>query len=240
MMGTRASSPPSPAADLPFKYVGGDASLDLVNTVDWTSKGLVNERITGYQGLARWAEGAGVVSASQAEVLVAAARSRPDEAEAACEEARRLRAQLQRLYRAVVDGTDSGRAWDAFNEQLAAVLPRLRLAPRPPGEDGPAAAGWVWLGREERLDSLLWPVVRAAAELLASEEARQVQICDGPDCGWMYVDRSRNGLRRWCEMKTCGTAAKSRRRRKRTERGRRSGSPAGRGNRSETSAARRS
>ncbi|HEV2853834.1 MAG TPA: CGNR zinc finger domain-containing protein [Thermoanaerobaculia bacterium] len=36
-----------------------------------------------------------------------------------------------------------------------------------------------------------------------------------PDCGWMYVDCSRNGLRRWCEMETCGTLEKSRRRRER-------------------------
>jgi predicted RNA-binding Zn ribbon-like protein len=28
----------------------------------------------------------------------------------------------------------------------------------------------------------------------------------------MYVDRSRNGLRRWCQMETCGTREKSRRR----------------------------
>jgi predicted RNA-binding Zn ribbon-like protein len=28
----------------------------------------------------------------------------------------------------------------------------------------------------------------------------------------MYVDRSRNGLRRWCQMEVCGTKEKSRQR----------------------------
>ena len=37
-------------------------------------------------------------------------------------------------------------------------------------------------------------------------------ISYGADCGWMFVDRSRNRLRRWCQMETCGTMEKTRRR----------------------------
>jgi predicted RNA-binding Zn ribbon-like protein len=66
---------------------------------------------------------------------------------------------------------------------------------------------------DQRLDSVLWPVLRSAAALLASDEADKVRTCAGPDCGWVYVDRSRNGFRRWCQMRTCGTREKSRRRR---------------------------
>jgi predicted RNA-binding Zn ribbon-like protein len=54
--------------------------------------------------------------------------------------------------------------------------------------------------------------VRAAAALLSSDDTAKLRICGGPDCGWIYVDRSRNGLRRWCEMSVCGTREKSRRR----------------------------
>jgi predicted RNA-binding Zn ribbon-like protein len=67
----------------------------------------------------------------------------------------------------------------------------------------------------DRLDSPLWPVVRSAAELLASSDVERLRVCAGDDCGWAYVDRSRNGLRRWCQMSTCGTAEKTRRRRQR-------------------------
>ena len=38
---------------------------------------------------------------------------------------------------------------------------------------------------------------------------RRVAVAEAGD----YVDRSRNGLRRWCQMRTCGTREKSRRRR---------------------------
>src|SRR3712207_8118753 len=48
---------------------------------------------------------------------------------------------------------------------------------------------------------------------ISSEEIARIRVCDAPECGWMYVDRSRNRLRRWCQMETCGTRAKNRRRR---------------------------
>src|ERR671935_145165 len=39
----------------PLRYVGGDPSLDLVNTVDWTERGLENDRLVDYERLTRWA-----------------------------------------------------------------------------------------------------------------------------------------------------------------------------------------
>jgi predicted RNA-binding Zn ribbon-like protein len=41
----------------------------------------------------------------------------------------------------------------------------------------------------------------------------RVRVCplDEGGCGWVFLDRSRNGSRRWCAMADCGTQAKSRR-----------------------------
>ena len=36
----------------------------------------------------------------------------------------------------------------------------------------------------------------------------RVKACPGPDCGWVFHDRSRNGSRRWCDMGECGNRAK--------------------------------
>jgi predicted RNA-binding Zn ribbon-like protein len=70
--------------------------------------------------------------------------------------------------------------------------------------------GWEYV--KTRLDTVLWPVLWSAASLIASDESSRIRVCGGADCGWMYVDRSRNGFRRWCQMETCGTREKSRRR----------------------------
>lgn len=204
--------------ELPFKYVGGDPCLDLVNTVDWTVRGLENDRLTDYARLTRWAEGAGIVSRREAERLRRDGAARPREARSAHDAALWLRHVLQRLFASLAAGERPGESLDDFNDLLAGALRRLRVVPVSKAARAARARAtqspveWEWHGTEDDLESILWPVVWSAANLLTSREARRVRVCGGPDCGWIYADRSRNRLRRWCEMETCGTLEKSRRR----------------------------
>lgn len=88
---------------------------------------------------------------------------------------------------------------------LPAALGRLRLVP------GRKRFTWDWAGDVEALDRVLWPVVRSAAELLTSGDLDRVRRCAGDDCAWLFLDRSRNGSRRWCDMTVCGNRSKVRR-----------------------------
>lgn len=212
-----APAPGSFRSDLPFQYVGGDASLDLVNTVDWASSTLERDRLAGYADLVRWAEGARVLLPDDALALRTVAEAHPQQADAALEMSRRLRWLFKRLFSSLITGHVDEYALDEFNEVLADSLRHLRVAVGGGRAAQGRRASWSWRCLRERLESPLWPVVWSAAILLTSSDAARVRVCGGPDCGWLFVDRSRNGLRRWCEMATCGTAAKSRRR---AERGR--------------------
>jgi predicted RNA-binding Zn ribbon-like protein len=193
--------------ELPLKYVGGDPSVDLVNTVDWLHDGLAHDRIPDYGRFVEWAEGAGVITRPTADRLRRTAASHPRQAASALGAAASLRWLLQRLFADVASGTPSSAALEEFNELLAVTLGRMRVAAVP--RRGLAIA---WDGMGDDLQSPLWPVIWSAAQLLASADADRLRVCDAPECGWMYVDRSRNGLRRWCQMETCGTREKNRRR----------------------------
>ena len=198
--------------ELPFLYVGGDPALDLVNTVDYTDRGLEQERLTTYGRVIEWAEGAKVLSARQAAALRAQARTRRREAEAALRTTLRVRQVLSRLFGALARGDSGKEALDDFNRLLGPVLGHLRVTgPSDRLKRGqPLQLGWEQL--ETKVESIVWPVLWSAASLLVSGEAARIRVCGGTDCGWMYVDRSRNQLRRWCQMETCGTREKSRRR----------------------------
>ena len=56
-------------------------------------------------------------------------------------------------------------------------------------------------------------LTQSALRLAASPELRRLRIC--PNCHWLFIDRSRNASRRWCDMLTCGNRAKAERHQRR-------------------------
>jgi len=75
---------------------------------------------------------------------------------------------------------------------------------------------------DEALDAVAWEVARDAVTLLESERLGRVKRCPGSgDCGWLFLDASKNGSRRWCSMEGCGNRAKARRHAHRRRFGRR-------------------
>jgi predicted RNA-binding Zn ribbon-like protein len=196
---------------LPLILVGGSPALDLVNTVNWTERGLERERLASYEDLVRWSELAGAITPEAARRIRAAAGRNPRGARLALARAHAVRDTLQRLFAAVANGrSPDPEALRQFNTMLAQAQGRL-FVDQGPRTTGEPAFAWRWRGMGEDPSAMLWPVLCSAAELLTSTEAARVRMCAGQDCGWMYVDRSRNGLRRWCEMRTCGNVAKARR-----------------------------
>ena len=60
-----------------------------------------------------------------------------------------------------------------------------------------------------------WPVVLANiasgfAENLVKQEHRRFKICRNEDCKWVFVDRTKGNVRRWCSNATCGNRARVR------------------------------
>ena len=48
-------------------------------------------------------------------------------------------------------------------------------------------------------------VALSAANLLPQRDRRPVRECRGPNCGWLFLDTTRGGHRRWCSEAGCGT-----------------------------------
>jgi predicted RNA-binding Zn ribbon-like protein len=68
---------------------------------------------------------------------------------------------------------------------------------------------WNTTGNKARLDWILNPIIRSAAEVLVSDEMKHIKSCADPACGWLFLDISRNKRRRWCDMQDCGNRAKA-------------------------------
>ncbi|TKW66600.1 MAG: hypothetical protein DI616_08845 [Paracoccus denitrificans] len=52
--------------------------------------------------------------------------------------------------------------------------------------------------------------VMSAFSIVADpRELGRIKTCPAEDCGWMFVDETRNSRRTWCLMETCGNRAKA-------------------------------
>ena len=191
-----------------FELVGGHLALDFVNTVDW--RGDPTRRrdlLATFEALLEWAKAAEVLTGGEVRAIRAAAQRNPARDMRSLRRARRLREVLARVLAAAGhNAPPAARNLARLNVFLAAALKRRRLEIRR------TAVVWSWADDEgDTFDSLLWPIVLAAAELLASDRRTQIHECGGEGCGWLFLDTSRNQRRRWCTMRGCGNRAKARR-----------------------------
>ena len=200
--------------------LGGRLCLDFVNTADSRGAERVVELLLSYRDLVDWGGHAGALTPEEVARLRAAGERSSDAAAAALGAAIALREALYRVFLAAMDGRaappDDLRA---VNAALGRALGQARLTP---GTDNYAWA-WADADRAEQatsgnggamamaLDRVLWPVLRSAADLLASADLRRVHACANARCGWLFLDTSRNHSRRWCAMGDCGNRAKAQR-----------------------------
>ena len=54
-------------------------------------------------------------------------------------------------------------------------------------------------------------IIYLAVELACQFPTDRLRICKGSNCSWLFLDSSKAGRRRWCDMKTCGNTSKVRR-----------------------------
>jgi predicted RNA-binding Zn ribbon-like protein len=159
-----------------------------------------------------WGHHAGILTAEEALRLARVARGKAAAARRTLAQATSLRETLHTIFEATAHHRPvPAAAVIQFNRFVAGAAKAARLEPA-------GDVNWHWTSNSERLDHPIWSITRSAAELLTAGRLDRVKVCPGQACGWIFLDQSRNGRRRWCEMQVCGSRAKMRRYRKRKER----------------------
>lgn len=185
--------------------VGGDAALDFVNTVTGRDE-TPRDWLDSYERLLEWATLVQLLPEKNLRALAKRARTEHAAAARALAQAKVLREALFALLSAIISG-------------------------EAPPKDAPALLREHWVKGIEAhdlrfVDRHLVTELRADADdfdLIASVVAcrmiehvlpapmDRLRICQGNNCSWIFIDSSKAGRRRWCDMAVCGNAAKSRR-----------------------------
>jgi predicted RNA-binding Zn ribbon-like protein len=185
--------------------LGGHVALDFVNTVDSRGDRWGPDYLTSFRNLTDWALRVELIDQREHDSVLQKAKASPAAAEVELENARDLRETLHRIFSAEErDSTPRESDLDNLSDAFAHAASRRRLRN---GEDGVI---WTYTPSAAMSD-IAGRLALMAAELLTSRRQRRpVRICQGRNCGWLFLDLSRGGHRRWCSDKTCGSAARVR------------------------------
>ncbi len=191
--------------------VAGHPALDLVNTVEpRVGEDAPHEHLRAPADLLVWAQRTALL----------------DEVEAASE-ARAWEGQPQRGVGALARVVE---AREASYELLSAVVSAAPTVPAEPlailqrnwaeaaarselrGVTGTPTPCELIVGVSPGL-IVLDRISQKIVELVTDVDLTSMRACPAEDggCGWLFLDRSRSGSRRWCVMSDCGTKAKARR-----------------------------
>ena len=189
-----------------FELTAGVLCLDFVNTLDDRPSGEPKELLARYGDLVRFSEDSRILTAAQADRLFAWGEADPEEAQRVLQSAVELREAIYAVFSAVIaKGAVPASALALLNGYIQLAAQHVSLTP----DNG----GFAWRYDSNGdspggLETLLSPIVRSAAELLASDNLRFVRACSSMTCQWFFLDTSKNHRRRWCSMKLCGNRAK--------------------------------
>jgi predicted RNA-binding Zn ribbon-like protein len=189
------------------RFSGGVLALDTTNTVVLRGDPNSFDRFRDVAEIARFASAASGFRSAELGGRGLTFQATDSAARRVVE----LREAADRLFRhAAVTG-----------EMQTALLPgflRVSAACLDEGDERLGADG-IPLGDPSQPIRFETALAVSALSLLAADAWKRVRICQ--NCRWLFLDRSRNASRLWCDMSVCGNRHKAKRhyeRRKQAER----------------------
>lgn len=196
------------------KFVGNNLSLDFVNSVsgrtgldeqDPLDYKVLDDKLENYSELINWARKAGITDDDGAEKLNRFEKKDPKAAHKVFRKAVVLREAIYRIFISLVKGEEPEKEdIGLLNRECTRAREHQRL------QFDSGTFKWELGLDNEDPENIIWQIALSASELLTSGSLSRVKECSGDDCGWLFLDTSKNGSRQWCSMKDCGNLAKVR------------------------------
>jgi predicted RNA-binding Zn ribbon-like protein len=183
-----------------FSRIGGHPAVDLVNTVDWRlDTERRSERLSSFGDVLAWGAEMGLLADDELGSLHEMARRHP---RASADEWRDVLRLREHAYQALIDTDVTAAAAIAATYQEWIGQARLTY-----DTDG----SWSWKEPQLTLRTPRHRIARAVVELLTDPMVARLHQCEDDACGWVFLDTSPRGNRRWCVSADCGNRNRVRR-----------------------------
>jgi len=183
---------------------GGNLSLNFVNTIHDRYEEPFKDYLHHYLDLITWANFADAINSAQKKKLLQMSQENQGGAKLVYKESIQLR---EAIYGYIVSFLNQDEIpppnLQLINQWLSRAFSNLELN----RVDRDCVLDWK--AENFGLESVLWPIIKSFADLITSDARNRIKLCS--NCGWVFVDNSKNNSRRWCSMETCGNRLKARR-----------------------------
>lgn len=181
---------------------GGALTVDFINTVRDRVTTPLPDYLDSFSDLLYWALRIELIDNKKFREISEYAGQHPKKAAAFFDEAVATRELLYQLLHFVSQQREvPGTLLDNFYNLTAKYFPFLKLEQ----QDGTFVEKWDF--ESGSFMYILAPIVKDGYELLLNAQLERLKEC--PKCAWLFLDTTRNGKRRWCSMKTCGSNVKA-------------------------------
>ena len=189
-----------------FGWIGGALCLDFTNTVGNHRSLDPADKLNRFEDLVRWCAEAGILQLADQRDILKRGALRPGAAARLLKVAVEFRESLYRIFVAVTLKKPPEESDIKILNHVLAQTPMILEVQR-------QNHSFSCVRTSSMLDEakLLGPIAWSASELLTSEQLPSVRECASDNCGWLFLDLSKNHSRRWCAMDDCGGREKARR-----------------------------
>jgi predicted RNA-binding Zn ribbon-like protein len=192
-----------------LQLVGGHPALDFMNTVEYRGEPEPGDRLNSFESLARWSATAGLLSQAELARVIAPRSARSSLDTRALNSATELREALYAVVVAHVRKAPLPRGASRIVERHlrnASAASTLRYV---------AGPSFSWHIPIHGPVDVAVRLADSANNLLLSLGRIAVHQCSGPNCDWLFIDRSHGHRRLWCQPAKCGNMVRVRRSRAR-------------------------
>ncbi len=192
-----------------IKSLNIDSTVLCCNFVNTQSSWMSVDRydyFQTYEDFIDWCLKVNILSQERLLALRELSVQEPEDAKASLNRVKEIRYILHGLISAVAKGSE---------EELFHFLPSFNLLLR---VEAVSRQRLIYKERKFVTDQInidgdltapVWLAVESLATLLVENDLHRIKEC--PKCGWVFLDETKNGKRKWCNPKYCGTSDKMKR-----------------------------
>jgi len=198
-----------------WKLIGGRLCFDLVNSVSGRIKQnetnsldykIDADKFESFAHLVVWGKATGILNEASANKINIFAAQNDKAAKKILQRVQLLRESIYKIFVSIIEGSEPlPEDIDLLNNECTAAREKQKLF------YDSNKFFWKFSPDIAEPESIIWNTALSAADILVSDQINRVKQCRGENCGWLFLDTSKNGSRQWCDMKDCGNVAKVRR-----------------------------